>query len=50
MPGDPKVLKKFTDRYGSKIGKSRFYGHVMNDKKFAKGVGEMSVYNRGHKK
>lgn len=45
-----KVLAKFLQEYGKKRGKSIFYGKVNSSKKFAKTMGETSVYNRGHPK
>ena len=43
------VMAKFLARYGSKKGKNVFYGAVNSNPKFAKAMGESSVYNRGHK-
>lgn len=45
-----KVLANFLREYGKKKGQSVFYGKVNSNKKFAKKMGEMSVFNRGHKK
>ena len=42
------VMAKFLKRYGSKKGKSVFYGSVNSNPKFAKAMGESSVYQRGH--
>ena len=44
------VMSKFLKRYGTAKGKSVFYGHVNFNPKFAKAMGETSVYNRGHPK
>ncbi len=49
MPGDPKVMEKFIREYG-KRGKNIYYAKANSSKKFAKAVGETSVYDRGHKK
>lgn len=52
MPTTPtgqRVKSEFLKRYGAKKGASVFYGHVNSNRKFAKAVGEMSVYKRGHK-
>lgn len=42
------VLTNFEKEYGSK-GKGYFFGKINKSKKFAKKMGESSVYNRGHK-
>ncbi len=43
------VMSKFLKRYGVSKGKNVFYGSVNSNPKFAKAMGESSVYNRGHK-
>ncbi len=43
------VMSKFVARY-KKRGKSVFYATVNSNPKFAKAMGESSVYDRGHPK
>lgn len=42
------VMAKFIKEYGAKKGKGVFFGKANSDPKFAKTMGETSVYKRGH--
>ena len=44
-----KVMSRFVKEYGSKKGKSVFFGKVNSSHNFGKAVGEMSVRKRAGK-